>query len=148
MEQRAENSVKSRHVTLRMEMDSFDRLDQQSRRTGQTRSQLAKTLLDEGLRMEAHPGIMFRSGPAGRRAGLAAGPDVWEIARVLRELRGEPDDVVKETARLMGLHADQVWRALHYYAEFRDEIDAWIQANEDEAERAEAAWRRERAILQ
>lgn len=27
--------------------------------------------------MDEHPGIVFRSGPAGRRAGLAGGPDIW-----------------------------------------------------------------------
>jgi hypothetical protein len=52
---------------------------------GETRSQLALRLIDEGLRMDAHPGIVFRPGPAGRRPGLMAGPDVWEVARVLRE---------------------------------------------------------------
>ena len=28
--------------------------------------------------MEDHPGIAFRDGPTGRRAALAAGPDIWE----------------------------------------------------------------------
>jgi hypothetical protein len=28
--------------------------------------------------MMAHPGIVFKDGPSGRRAALAFGPDVWE----------------------------------------------------------------------
>ena len=40
-------------------------------------SSIGERQIDEGLRMEAHPGIVFRNGPSGRRAGLAAGPDVW-----------------------------------------------------------------------
>lgn len=38
-------------------------------------------LLDEALRKDAHPAIVFRDGPTGRRAGIIAGPDVWEIIR-------------------------------------------------------------------
>jgi hypothetical protein len=30
----------------------------------------ARTLIDEGLRRERHPGIVFREGPAGRRAAI------------------------------------------------------------------------------
>ena len=35
------------------------------------------TLLDQIL--DRHPGIVFRDGPAGRRAAVVGGPDVWEI---------------------------------------------------------------------
>jgi hypothetical protein len=42
---------------------------------------------------------------------------------------------------------DDVVTAWRYYAAYRDEIDAWIQRVDDEAERAEAAWRREQALL-
>jgi predicted nucleic acid-binding protein len=38
----------------------------------------------EGLACAAHPGIVFKPGPSGRRAALAGGPDVWEIAAALR----------------------------------------------------------------
>ncbi|RIK35567.1 MAG: hypothetical protein DCC58_20330, partial [Chloroflexi bacterium] len=58
---------------------------------GTTRSHLARKLLDEGLRMQAHPGVVFRSRPAGRRAGLALGPDIWEVARVFRQLDATGD---------------------------------------------------------
>ena len=138
----------TRHLTLRVEADCINRLDNQSRRTGQTRSQLAKTLLDEGLRMEEHPGIVFRSGPAGRRPGLADGPDVWEVARVLRESSGDSEQIIERTGQLMGLQPEQVRRALRYYAQFTNDIDAWIEANDAEADRAEAEWRRERDLLQ
>jgi hypothetical protein len=38
---------------------------------GEAKSRTAERLIDEGLRMEDHPGIVFRDGPAGRRAALA-----------------------------------------------------------------------------
>ncbi|MPZ99035.1 MAG: hypothetical protein GEU80_06795 [Dehalococcoidia bacterium] len=137
----------SRHLSVRLESESFDRLDAESRRSGQTRSQLAKMLLDEGLRMEAHPGIVFRGGPAGRRAGVAGGPDVWEVVRVLRRVREQNEDLIEQTAALTGISAPQVTVAAGYYAEFRDEVDRWITRVDAEAGAAEAAWRRRQDIL-
>src|SRR6266487_5136826 len=37
---------------------------------GSSMSSAANRLVDEGLRMSEHPGIVFRDGPTGRRAGL------------------------------------------------------------------------------
>lgn len=34
-----------------------------------------------------HPGIVFRPGPMGRRAGLIGGPDVWEAVRAVKSAR-------------------------------------------------------------
>ena len=45
---------------------------------GASASSVAARLVDEGLRMDEHPGVMFRDGPTGRRAVLVGGPDVWE----------------------------------------------------------------------
>jgi len=59
---------------------------------GLSLSAAANMLVDEGLRMMEHPGVIFRTGPTGRRAGLAAGPDVWEVVRAVRSARtAEPD---------------------------------------------------------
>lgn len=44
-------------------------------------SSAANRLADEALRMSEHPGIVFRPGPTGRRAGLVADPDVWKVIR-------------------------------------------------------------------
>src|SRR5271165_5926891 len=66
---------------------------------GMSLSSAANRLVDEALRMSEHPGIMFRSGPTGRRAALAAGPDVWEVIRAIKSAHAaEPglnsDDLV------------------------------------------------------
>lgn len=97
--------------------------------------------------MQAHPGVVFRSGPAGRRAGLALGPDVWEVARVFRQLDAAGDELLQTTAALTGLAVQQVLFAMRYYAEFSEEIDAWIARVDEEADRAEQAWRREQALI-
>jgi hypothetical protein len=137
----------SRHLTLRIDETTLERLEKESRFAGTTRSQLARDLLEEGLRMQIHPGIIFRSGPAGRRARLALGPDVWEVAQVFRQLEGSGEALIKQTAVLTGLDVRQVQVALRYYAEYQDEIDVWIQTVNEEADRAEATWRREQALL-
>jgi hypothetical protein len=137
----------SRHLSVRLKAATFDRLDSESRRTGQTRSQLAQQLLEEGLRMNAHPGITFRSGPVGRRPGLVGGPDIWEVARLFQGIPGRSDDAIQHMAELMALTPQQVRVALRYYVEYQDEIDAWIQRDDEEAAQAEAAWHREQALL-
>jgi len=66
---------------------------------GMSLSSAANRLVDEALRMADHPGVIFRSGPTGRRAALAGGPDVWEVIRAIKsahaaEPRLNSDDLV------------------------------------------------------
>jgi hypothetical protein len=139
--------VPTHHLSLRREADTLERLDAESRQIGVSRSQLVKTLLEEGLRLAAHPGIVFRSGPAGRPPGLAGGPDVWEVVRVFLGVEAQGDEAVRQVAVLTSLTAEQVRIALGYYADYRDEIDDWIQRVDAEAARAEAAWQRAQDLL-
>ena len=138
--------MSSRHLSVRLDTDTFEGLDAESRRTGESRSQLAKRLLEEGLRMAAHPGIVFRSGPAGRRPGLAGGPDVWEVICLVQGLTSA-EDRIEQVAELSGLAPVQVRAALGYYADYSAEIDAWLRRVDEEAARTEARWRRERYLL-
>ncbi len=105
-------------------------------------------LLDEALRREAHPGITFRDGPSGRRAGLVGGPDVDEVIRTLRAVQEERhEDVVAAVAAMTSLTEAQVRAAVAYYADHRDEVDARIDARERASEELESAWRRQQEIL-
>ena len=109
-------------------------------------------LIDEGLRREAHPGVTFRDGPSGRRAGLFAGPDVDEVVRTLHhvqaeEAAGRGEDSLEPIAESLSLNVDEVRTAVAYYADYRDEIDARIRANQQAADELEAAWRRQQEIL-
>ena len=139
--------MSSRHLSLRLDPDTFDRLEDRSRQSGQSRSELARVLLDEGLRMEAHPGIVFRSGPAGRRPGLTGGPDVWEVVRVFQDMDTRGEEALRQLAALTGLFPEQVSAAIRYYAEYRTEIDTWIHRVDEEAARSEAIYRRTRDLL-
>lgn len=104
----------------------------------------ARTLIDEGLRRERHPGIVFRDGPAGRRAAIEGRRlDVWQVMETVWASDGNVD----ESADYLSLRADQVRAAISYYAEFPDEIDHWVQRNREEADRLYAQWGREQASL-
>jgi len=89
--------------------------------------------------MEDHPGIMFRDGPAGRRAGLIGGPDVWEVVVVLADYSAaDASTAVARTARSLRLSNAQVRTAEWYYAAYPDEIDRRIIENEEAAQDARA----------
>jgi hypothetical protein len=128
--------------SIRMSSRTLARLDLGARRRGEPKSRTAERLIDEGLRMEDHPGIVFRDGPTGRRAGLAAGPDVWEVVKVLKEFGGDSDEAIASTAECGNLSHAQVNLALRYYGDFPEEIDDRIALNDEETERQYAAWQR------
>jgi hypothetical protein len=86
-----------------------------------------------------HPGIVFRDGPAGRRASLLMGPDVWEVVGGLRGADGEAQ--LDEAAEDLGLSRAQVDVALRYYGEYAEEIDERIRRNAEEADRRRALFR-------
>jgi hypothetical protein len=132
----------ARQFSARLDPDVIDRLERRGARSGLNKSRLAERYIDEGMRMEDHPGIVFREGPTGRRAGLAAGPDIWEVISSMRAtgLDGEP--AIQATVEWSGLTARQVREAIGYYRDYPEEIDARVHLNEDEADAAEHRWRR------
>jgi hypothetical protein len=130
-----------------MDASLLDRLERRGARTGVNKSRLAERYIDEGLQMEDHPGIVFRDGPAGRRPGLAAGPDVWEVIGVLNGAPERGEAAIPYTANYLNLPLAHVRSAVGYYAAYPADIDAWIARNDEEAETAQDAWRREQAAL-
>ena len=130
--------------SIRFEPGVNDRLsDYVTRRPGWTRSSAAARLVDEGLRMEEHPGVLFRDGPAGRRACLIGGPDVWEVIRsVMSSRAADPTLSRSELVQLVedntGLPGRLIIVALSYWAAYPQEIDALIA----HAERSEADGKR------
>jgi hypothetical protein len=104
---------------------------------------LAERYVQEGLVMDQFPGIVFRSGPSGRRPGLAGGPDVWEVVEVLR---AESSDLGR-TAESLGLRPGLVEAAVRFYASHQAEIDATIANNRQQMEEAAQAYQREQQLL-
>ena len=74
---------------------------------------------------------------AGRRPRLVGtGKDVWEIIAAVRDNDGD----AAETARYLEIPLGLVQAAISYYGAYREEIDQWIEANEQQAAEAHAAW--------
>jgi hypothetical protein len=137
----------TRAFSARWAADVLDRLQRRSELTGTNKSRLAERYVDEGTRMDDHPGVIFRNGPTGRRAALAGGPDVWEVVMTLKGGKARGEEAIVATAGLLNLGDWQVRAAVRYYAAFPDDVDERIARNVDEADEAEAAWRREQAAL-
>ena len=110
-------------------------------------SSLAEELIDEGLRSRRHPLVCFRDGPAGRRAHLVGGPDVWEVIDGIVGGDVPSAERVTRAVDVFGLPHQVVVAALGYYAEFTDEIDSLIDANHRAAAEAEAQWRLQQNLL-
>ena len=125
----------------------YERLKRGAAQRAESLSAAGERLIDEGLRMDAHPGIVFRDGPAGRRAALGTGPDVWEVVPLLKGLTGSFEERIAATAEQLWLTERQVRAVSRYYAEFTDEIDAEIAHNEEVTERELAAWENARKLL-
>lgn len=140
-------SYKARPFSARWDADVLERLERRSEQAGTSRSRLAERYVDEGTRMDEHPGIVFRGGPTGRRAALAGGPDVWEAMQTLKGGKSRGETAVAATAKLLDLTESQVRAAVRYYAAYPDEIDERIRRNVEDADAAEAAWKREQAAL-
>ncbi len=136
-----------RPFSIRMSQRTHARLEADARRRGEPKARTAERLIDEGLRMADYPGIVFRDGPAGRRAALAGGPDVWELIETLKGTGRRGERAVEATAEWGNITPAQVRLAVRYYADFRDEIDERIRFNRQEAERYRAAWERAQEAL-
>lgn len=123
-----------------------------SRHPGLSYSSAAALLVEEGLRMDAHPGVIFREGPAGRRAVIASGPDVWEVVRAISSTRvAEPrltgDELLEAVVENTGVSDQHLRIAVAYYTNYPEEIDV-LMSDADRAEvHTQALVDRRRALL-
>ena len=106
-------------------------------------SALAEELIDEGLWTRRHPLVSFRDGAAGRRVARIGGSDFWEV------VGGDVPvtERVRRAIKLFGLTNAQVDAVPGDSAEFADEVDDEIAANERVAKEAEALLRRRQDLL-
>jgi hypothetical protein len=108
---------------------------------GSSTSALAQRLIDEGLRMADHPGVIFKDGPSGRRAALAYGPDIWEVIKYLREIDDRGPAALDAAAEAFAADPGRIAIAVSYYGDYAGEIDAEITAADEASRRAEQARR-------
>ncbi len=119
---------------------------------GTSVSAASNRLVDEALRSQEHPQIVFRDGPAGRRARLVNGPDVWQVIRAVRSAREaepdfEADEVLSHVSDSTGVARPTVQAAIAYWADFPTEIDELIQRAAEEEKQGRQRWEREHGLL-
>jgi hypothetical protein len=135
-------------LSIRFEAALLARLRARASATvGGNTSALAQRLVDEGLRMADHPGVVFKDGPTCRRAALAYGPDVWEIVKFLREVDERGPAALDAAAEVFAVDVNRITTAVSYYGDYREEIDAEIDAADEASVRAEQAWRVQQRLI-
>ncbi|WP_252365326.1 hypothetical protein [Saccharomonospora piscinae] len=118
-----------------------------AKREGVSPGELKGRLLAEGYAQRDHPGIVFRGPWHDRRAALAEGPDVWEVASRLRELDGPEEHRIAVLCEETALHPRHVRIAIDYAAEHLDEVLERIERNEEAAKRSRRAVQRRAALF-
>ena len=138
------DSATRQHRSFRFSERTLKRLDERAHEIRETRTALAERYVEEGLRMDEHPGIGFADGPAGRRAiVLGTGLDVWEIVDTVKQNAGS----IEAAARYLELGVGTVRTAVRYYAAFPAEIEDLLARRDAVADRDRAAAERERAVI-
>lgn len=125
----------ARPTSFRLPEELLDRLDQEAEAGGTSVTALVASLLDEGMKTRHFPGVIYRDGPTGRRAGLVAGPDIWEVIGTVRSAAGRGEKRLRSAAAATGLTLSQIRLAVDFYAAHPAEIDRRIEADERAAER-------------
>lgn len=132
---------------IRIEQKTLEALRRESTHRGVPIVQLAQRYIDEGMRMERHPAIAFREGPAGRRAIVIGGPDVWEIVRAARSAPEKGDRLITALSKRLGMSPQRVRAAVAYYADYPEEVNQFIALQDEEAERLQSALAVQRSLI-
>lgn len=127
----------SKPYSLRLDPTTIRRLSEEAGRLRVPARTLAQDLVEEGLRMRRHPGVVFVDRPAGRRTGLARRPRLT-VANVIETVRASAD--LDEAADYLDLSRTELEAALGYYAEFREEVDAEIEREQEYVDREHRLW--------
>lgn len=137
--------MSKRVTSIRISPAIKEELEQRAREAGVPSAALYERFIDEGLRHDAHPLIVFRDGVAGRRA-VIAGTRI-SVAQVIDTVLATDDHSITPAAEYLGLPESHVSECVRYYASYRDEIDEWRNRMAEIAERERDAWQREQAVF-
>lgn len=103
-----------------------------AQRSGKDFSTITKELLEEAIKMNRCPGIVFAEGVNGRRARIAgSGIEVWEI---IQNYKSMGDDFTRLRKAFHWLSEQQLRAAIAYYRAYPLEIDKLISLNESWSE--------------
>jgi hypothetical protein len=134
-------------ASFRLPEELLERVAEEASERNTSVTALVSMLLDEGLKIRRFPGIVYRDGPSGRRAGVVGGPDVWEIVAALKHAPGRGEQRLRRVSDEIGVPLSQLRVALDFYSAHPDEVDARIAANERAAERMRKLIERRERLL-
>jgi len=137
-------STTKQSVAFRFDRGTVARLKRRAQETSTPQTALAERYIEEGLRGDEHPSIHFRDGAAGRRpALLGTRLDVADVVTTIKQ----NSNSVEEAADYLEIPVEHVEACLRYYADYRGEIDAWIERSQAIAQRERERWRRRQQAL-
>ncbi len=119
--------------SVRLDDRTYEELQDHAKRSEVNPSRLVNRYVKEGLRMDAHPAITFRTTSLGRRATVLAARPRLQVIDVIGTWRAERQDIAA-TGRYLGLSEDEVQAVLRYYADHKDEVDRDLKAHLDAQE--------------
>jgi hypothetical protein len=121
------NATPSTVISMRLPVESSQRLKRLARRHGWTASDASARLVEEGLRRAEFAFIDFRDSAAGRQAVIQGSTlAVWEVVLLLRSYGGNVGAVSKHLEWPTG----KVLAAEHYAQAFGVEIEEALADNE------------------
>jgi uncharacterized protein (DUF433 family) len=97
---------------------------------------MATDALTEAAKLAQVPGIVYVDGPAGRRARIAGGLDVFELIRAWQSLDGDVETLAENYPWMA---QEQIEAGLRFYRLFPEEIDRWLARECEIADRLESA---------
>jgi len=113
-------------ISMRLPVESGDRLKRMATRHGWTASDASARLVEEGLRRAEFAFIDFRDSAAGRQAYIQGSTlAVWEVMLLVRDYKGETASV----ARHLHWPEAKVQAAINYAKAFHNEIEMALSEN-------------------
>jgi len=121
------STTQSTVISMRLPVESGQRLKRMARRHGWTPSDASARLVEEGLRRSEFAFIDFRDSAAGRQACIQGSTlAVWEVMLLVRSHAGD----AAAAARHLQWPLARVQAAVHYAEAFPNEIDQSIADND------------------
>jgi hypothetical protein len=134
-------------TSFRLSDRAREHLQRRADLEGISATALLERLILEGVDTLDQPGIVYRGPAPDRRAGLAGGPDVWEIVARLRELTGSEEERIELLAAESELHPRQIRLALEFAVRHPDDVDDRIARHEQAIRESEQAAEQRRTYL-
>lgn len=115
--------------SIRIQEKTTKEIEQIAKDSGKEFSTVVNELLEEAIKMQRCPGIIFTVGTTGRRARIAGtGIEVWEV---IATYKGVGENFTRLQKAYHWLTEQQLRSAIGYYIIYPEDIDPLIKQNEN-----------------